>query len=100
MDEPSGNLDAQAEENLGQQLRQLARTHTVVIVTHSPQLLPLCDSITVLAKGQIAMAGRTDQILPKLMQARNEAKVLEAKPSEAKPSEPKLGENKIGVRAG
>lgn len=95
MDEPSGNLDTQAEENLGQQLRQLARTHTIVIVTHSPHLLPICDSITVLAKGQIAMAGRADQILPKLMQGRNEAKVLEAKPTENKP-----GENKIGVRVG
>ena len=90
MDEPSGNLDAQAEENLGQQLRHLAHTHTIVIVTHSPHLLPLCDSITVLAKGQIAMAGRSDQILPKLMQARNEMKVVEAKP----------GESKIGARVG
>jgi ATP-binding cassette subfamily C protein LapB len=72
MDEPTGNLDAQAEENLGQQLRQLARNHTIVIVTHSPNLLPICDSITVLAKGQIAMAGRAEQILPKLLQARHE----------------------------
>jgi ATP-binding cassette subfamily C protein LapB len=69
MDEPTGNLDAQAEENLGQQLRALARNHTIIIVTHSPNLLPICDSITMLAKGQIAMAGRADQVLPKLLQA-------------------------------
>jgi ATP-binding cassette subfamily C protein LapB len=76
MDEPSGNLDAQAEEHLGQQLRQLARNHTVIIVTHSPNLLPLCDSITMLAKGQIAVAGRADQVLPKLLQGRSDAKAV------------------------
>jgi ATP-binding cassette subfamily C protein LapB len=90
MDEPSGNLDAQAEENLGQQLRRLSQTHTVIIVTHSPSLLPLCDSITVLAKGQIAMAGRTDQILPKLISGRVDTKVVEAK----------IGDNKLGARVG
>lgn len=84
MDEPTGNLDAQAEDNLGQQLRQLARTHTIVIVTHSPNLLPLCDSITVLAKGQIALAGRADQVLPKLLPSR-----VETKPA-----------NQIGARIG
>jgi hypothetical protein len=36
------------------------------------------------------MAGRTDQILPKLMAGRAEAKVVDAK----------IGENKIGARVG
>jgi ATP-binding cassette, subfamily C, bacterial LapB len=67
LDEPTSNLDRQAETNLAERLRRLAADHTIVVVTHSPKLLGACDSVTVMAKGQIAMAGRADQVLPKLM---------------------------------
>jgi len=39
MDEPSGSLDRQAEEQLRATLQDLAKDHTVIIVTHSPVLL-------------------------------------------------------------
>src|SRR5262249_29684045 len=39
LDEPSSNLDRQAEEELRQGLIELARDHTVIIATHSPTLL-------------------------------------------------------------
>jgi ATP-binding cassette subfamily C protein LapB len=67
LDEPTGNLDGQAEGALIARLQKLAQDHTIVVVTHSPRLLSICDSITVLNRGQISMAGKADQVLPKLM---------------------------------
>lgn len=67
LDEPTGNLDGQAEGALIARLQKLAQDHTIVVVTHSPRLLSICDSITVLNRGQVSMAGKADQVLPKLM---------------------------------
>ena len=67
LDEPTSNLDRDAEEELRRHLTELGRTRTVIIVTHSPALLQASDSITVLIKGAIALAGRSDQVLPRLM---------------------------------
>ena len=67
LDEPTSNLDRDAEEDLRRHLAELGRTRTVIVVTHSPALLQASDSITVLIKGAIALAGRSDQVLPRLM---------------------------------
>jgi ATP-binding cassette subfamily C protein LapB len=69
LDEPTGNLDSQGESNLIERLQKLSQDHTIVVVTHSPRLLALCDSITVLQRGQISLAGKADQVLPKLTAA-------------------------------
>lgn len=67
LDEPTSNLDRDAEEDLRRHLCEMARNRTVVMVTHSPALLQASDSITVLVKGAIALAGRTEQVLPRLL---------------------------------
>lgn len=67
LDEPTSNLDREAEEELRKHLVDMARSRTIIIVTHSPALLQASDSITVLVKGAIALAGRADQVLPRLM---------------------------------
>ena len=67
LDEPSANLDGQATDELALQLSELARDRTVVVVTHSPALLRLCDSIMLLQKGKIALAGRGPEILPRIL---------------------------------
>lgn len=66
LDEPTGNLDRQAEQALRDQLHILAREHTVVLVTHSPALLAACDSVMVMQSGQVALAGASADVLPKL----------------------------------
>ena len=66
LDEPSGNLDRQAEAALREQITGLARDHTIVMVTHSPVLLSACDSVMALQDGKIRLAGRSDEVLPKL----------------------------------
>jgi len=66
MDEPSGSLDRQAEEELKRTLIELAKEHTVIIVTHSPILLQACDNLVALDKGRVALAGPTKDVLPRL----------------------------------
>jgi len=66
LDEVSGNLDMQAEIALRDTLSELARDHTIVIVTHTPVLLRACNNIMALERGRIAMGGPTQEILPRL----------------------------------
>ena len=54
LDEPSSNLDRQAEEDLRDALKDLAVEHTVILVSHSPVLLQGCDNLIALDRGKIA----------------------------------------------
>ena len=69
LDEPSPSLDCQAEESLRDTLSELARDHTVVIVTHSAVLLPACRNVVLLDQGRIATAGAAAELLPRLFPA-------------------------------
>ena len=66
LDEPSASLDRQAEEDLRATLIELAKTRTVVVVTHSPVLLPTCRDVVVLDRGHVAAAGPASEVLPRL----------------------------------
>jgi ATP-binding cassette subfamily C protein LapB len=70
LDEPSNNLDRQAEEALAETLATLARDHTVLVVTHSRALLSRARDILGLDKGKIAFAGPARELLPRLVGAR------------------------------
>ena len=67
LDEPSSSLDRQAEEELRDTLARLAKDRTVIVVTHSPVLLPACRDLIVLEKGHVAAAGPAQEILPRLL---------------------------------
>jgi len=69
LDEPSGSLDRQAEEELRATLIDLAKEHTVILVTHSPLMLQGCDNLIALDRGKIALAGPAKDILPRLFGA-------------------------------
>lgn len=66
LDEPTAELDRNAELSFIRTMKELARTRTVVVVSHSISLLTQCNGIIVLEKGRIAFAGPAGQILPKL----------------------------------
>ncbi len=68
LDEPSGSLDRQAEEELRDLLAKLSKDHTIILVTHSPILLGACTNMIVMDHGRIALAGPTKDVLPKLAQ--------------------------------
>ena len=66
LDEPTSNLDNDAERDLAEVLREMARSSTIVAVTHSPALLNACDSILVLDGGRVAMAGPVREVMQRL----------------------------------
>jgi ATP-binding cassette subfamily C protein LapB len=65
-DEPTGELDREAEVQFVQTLRELAKDHTVIVVSHSPYLLSHCQGVMVLNAGKLLAAGPAAQLLPKL----------------------------------
>lgn len=66
LDEPTSDLDNDAERDLAGVLREMSRNSTVVAVTHSPALLNACDSILVLDGGRVAIAGPAREVLQRL----------------------------------
>lgn len=64
LDEPSGAMDSQSEKLLVERLsRDLTPSQTLVISTHRPALLAVCDRIVVLDKGRIVLDGPSADVL-------------------------------------
>ena len=64
LDEPSGAMDSQSEKLLVERLsRFLTPEQTLVISTHRPALLSVCDRIVVLDKGKIVLDGASADVL-------------------------------------
>ncbi|OAN43011.1 type I secretion system ATPase [Paramagnetospirillum marisnigri] len=101
LDEPSASLDRQAEEDLRATLADLAKTHTVIVVTHSPVLLPICRDVVVLDKGTVAAAGPAAETLQRLFGVRPQPPQPPVPPQgfSSQPSQP-LGGVRIGVGGG
>lgn len=68
LDEPSNNLDQDAEDALRELLVGLARDRTVILVSHRPALLAASHNVMVLEKGKAVAAGATRKVLPQLFQ--------------------------------
>lgn len=66
LDEPTSDLDPVAEQAFINTLKELGRDHTVIVVTHSANLLRQCQGILVIDKGRLAMAGPAAKVLPRL----------------------------------
>src|SRR5690606_1286261 len=56
LDEMSSHLDTASEQELRENLHELAQERTIILATHSTPLLQACQHILVLEKGQIALA--------------------------------------------
>lgn len=63
LDEPSNGLDAPLEEHLAKQLRGMKGKSTIIISTHSRQLLSICDRIIVVGKSKILADGPREKVL-------------------------------------
>jgi len=66
LDEPTAALDAEAALAMRKVLADIAGDRTVVIATHSPQLLPVCRMVVELRCGRILFAQPSEQALPRL----------------------------------
>ncbi|WP_142847467.1 peptidase domain-containing ABC transporter [Telmatospirillum sp. J64-1] len=86
LDEPSSSLDHQAEEELRDTLVTLAKERAVLVVSHSPVLLPACQHVMVLDGGKLAAFGPAAQILPRLMGTRRPVPANGAQPQRVVPA--------------
>ena len=69
MDEPSSNLDREGEADLCATLVELAKDHSIIVVTHSSAILAASDQVLVMQKGRVVRAGRPQDVLPQLVTA-------------------------------
>ncbi|MES2978292.1 MAG: type I secretion system permease/ATPase [Pseudomonadota bacterium] len=70
LDEPNANLDEAGESALLRALRELkAKGKTVVITTHRPSLIGVCDRLILLAEGAVVADGPRDVVLASLRRA-------------------------------
>lgn len=63
LDEPTSNLDAQAEYEIFTRLRALARGRTTLLVSHRFSTVALADRILVLEEGRLVEQGTHDDLL-------------------------------------
>lgn len=63
MDDPTSNLDAETEKEFIEDLREIAKGRTVVIVTQRPILAEIADRIIVLNAGRIVEEGTMQELL-------------------------------------
>ena len=66
LDEPTSELDHDTELKLVTALRELAKTRTIVVVSHSHLLLAHCQGLMVMKDGKLIAAGAAATLLPKL----------------------------------
>lgn len=62
-DEITSNLDAATAEKVVTILQKLKKDHTVIMVTHNPELMKMADNILVVDKGKIAAEGNHKKLL-------------------------------------
>lgn len=85
LDEPTSNLDNDAERMLAQLLCDMASDCTVLVVTHSPVLLAVCQTLIVLDGGRVALAGPAVNVLQQLQAKRGAQPQQQAQPAAAAP---------------
>lgn len=79
LDEPNSNLDGDAELALMRAIRRLSEGGTtVVVVSHGPRLVQVCDTVLVLSEGTISMLGPREEVLARLQQGKAQPKPEEA----------------------
>jgi ATP-binding cassette subfamily C protein LapB len=67
LDEPTASMDSSLEKRSADALRNaVASSHTVVLVTHKPDLIAFVDRLIVVAGNQIMLDGPRDMVLAEL----------------------------------
>lgn len=66
VDEPTANMDDSTERTFIQRLGEAMTGRTLIMATHRPAPLAICDRVIVLDRGQIVMDGPRDEVWAKL----------------------------------
>jgi len=71
-DEPSSNLDKTSERRLINNLKQVTKDKTFILLTHNLEMLSLANKVLVLDRGQVSMFGPKDEVLNALRSLSNQ----------------------------
>ena len=78
-DEPEAGIDLWSFNNL---IRVFEKMHertqgSILIISHQERILDIADKIVVIANGHVAAEGSKSDILPELLNARSNCRVIE-----------------------
>lgn len=66
LDEPAGLLDRELDEHLVRSINLCHKKITLMMVSHRPSHLKLCDKIMLIDQGQLVLFGPPGEVLPKI----------------------------------
>ncbi len=66
LDEPAGVLDDNLDQFLMRAIKLCHKRITLMMVSHRPSHLKLCDKILLIDQGQVILFGPPDEVLPKI----------------------------------
>lgn len=70
MDEPTSAMDNRSEMHIKQQLAQLNKHETLILITHKTSMLDVAERVIVMEKGSIIADGPKAEVLQNLMQGK------------------------------
>jgi len=65
LDEVTSNIDPTTTTKIGEILKDLKQDHTIVMITHKPEMMELADRVIVLDKGKVVAKGLNEDIYNK-----------------------------------
>lgn len=64
-DEVTSNIDPNTTTMVGDVLKDLKHDHTIIMITHKPEMMQIADRVIVLDKGKVVSKGTNDQVFDK-----------------------------------
>lgn len=64
-DEVTSNIDPASTTMVGKVLKDLKQDHTIIMITHKPEMMEIADRVIVLDKGKVVSKGVNDEVFNK-----------------------------------
>ena len=80
-DEVTSNVDPETSKEIISILEDLKEDHTVIIITHKPEIMKIADQVVVLSEGRVAAKGKNKEVFEKSALYRSLRTATFAKPS-------------------
>lgn len=65
LDEVTSNIDPESTTIIGDILKDLKQDHTIVMITHKPDMMQIADRVVVLDKGKVVCKGTNEDVFEK-----------------------------------
>lgn len=80
-DEVTSNVDPETSKDIIEILQDLKEDHTVIVITHKPEIMKIADKIVVLKDGQVIAEGKNKEVFTKCALYRTLRTATFARPS-------------------